>query len=236
QCLKDVTKLASDTKRSCQLLVGRFVEQLSTENVISSSDRDLLDLVCPRIPARTSQGGTGTTTESSDPIDDDTEAQTCYAQFFTSLATYVYSGSCPSSSKTGRQVDRFISRAHELGLCEKLDRRTIRRAMPYPGSMKLKERRPETSVPEIDNNRSAVENFLVLNNSNKKPWKLAPLSPAEHGFINISEKELVILFFKNDLLKRVLLSLVRIDFGTATSSVDVIEWLQDKPPGYLIRR
>ncbi|KAF9952866.1 hypothetical protein BGZ70_000443, partial [Mortierella alpina] len=189
QCLKDVTKLASGTKRSCQLLVGRFVEQLSTQDVISSLDRDLLDLVCPRISARTSQDGTGIRTESSDLIDDDTEAQTCYAQFFTSLATYVYSGSCPISSKTGRQVEKFINRAHELGLCEKVDRGAIRRAMPYPGSiflrsvgtqmaseykrhfkqgtltmfdkaMKLKERRPETSVREIDNNRSAVENFL----------------------------------------------------------------------------
>ena len=103
-------------------------------------------------------------------------------------------------------------------------------------ALKLKDRRPETSVPEIRNDRSAVENFWFHNKTNKKPWKLAPLSPAEHGFINISERELVVLFFKNDLLKRVLLSLVRMDFPTATSHVDIDQWLRDKEPGYLIRR
>ena len=138
QCLKDVTKLASDTKTSCQLLVGRFVERLGAQDVISSSDRALLDLICPRIPVKGTQGGAGLRASTTDTVDDETEEQSSHAQFFTSLATYVYSGSCPSSSKTGRQVARFINRAHELGLCEKVDRGAIRRAMPYPGSIFLR--------------------------------------------------------------------------------------------------
>ncbi|KAF9570266.1 Rad2 nuclease [Mortierella alpina] len=265
QCLKDVTRIASDVKRSCQLLVGRFVEQLSLHDVISSSDRDLLDLICPRIPAQTTQGSVGTGSATSDTLDDETVKQSSHGQFFTSLAIYVYSGSCVYSSRSGAQVERFINRAHELGLCEKVDKRSIKRTMPYAGStflrsvgtqlaseykrhynqgtrtmqdkaLKLKERRPETFVPEIHVNLSAVENFLVCNKANKKPWKLAPLSPVEHGYINISERELVQIFFKNDLLKRVLLSLVRIDFRSANSHVDVTDWLRDKEPGYLIRR
>ncbi|KAF9980874.1 hypothetical protein BGZ75_007881, partial [Mortierella antarctica] len=228
QCLKDVTKLASDTKRSCQLLVGRFVEQLSAQDAINSSDRELLDLICPRIPAaKTSQGIT------SDPIDDETEEQTRHAQFFTTLATYIYSGSCAVFSKVGRQVERTVGTQLATEYKQHFSRGTLR---IQEKALKLKERRPEITVPEIHHNRSAVENFLVLNKANQKPWKLTPLSPAEHGFINISEKELVIIFCKNDLLKRVLLSLVRMDFRTATSQEDIIQWLRDKEPGYLIRR
>ncbi|KAI8357055.1 hypothetical protein B0O80DRAFT_305477 [Mortierella sp. GBAus27b] len=50
-CLRDVVCHASRTKRICQRAIGQYIERLSTIGV-DDTDRELLDLICPRITAK----------------------------------------------------------------------------------------------------------------------------------------------------------------------------------------
>ncbi|KAF9931767.1 hypothetical protein BGZ67_005112, partial [Mortierella alpina] len=48
QCLQGVCGYAAMAKRSCQILVGAFIEKVTGQDGVSEADRALLDFICPR--------------------------------------------------------------------------------------------------------------------------------------------------------------------------------------------
>ncbi|KAK3825231.1 MAG: hypothetical protein J3Q66DRAFT_420141 [Benniella sp.] len=207
QCIKDVVKHASETKRKCQLLVAGFIEQIGRQGVANESDKALLDLLCPRIPKKKTEDEDTPENDDSDiTLQEPKDAQTAFPS---TLLIYLYSGTCHFGSESGSQVERFMNRAHEFG--------------QYPGSSFLepvaselgheyrrhfingtrelqekKDRLSNTSIVDIDHQASAIE---------KKHRKIASLSGVEHKFILLTERNLVTLFCKNELLRPILFDL-----------------------------
>jgi len=131
RCIKDVVRHASETKRTCQLLVAGFIEEIGKLGEINESDRALLDLICPRISVKKTEGG-----DTPENNDDDLMLQAPkdgQTGFLNSLLIYLYSGTCGFGSGSGDLV-RFINRAHEFGLCAAVNSRNVPAPMPYPGS------------------------------------------------------------------------------------------------------
>ena len=62
-------------------------------------------------------------------------------------------------------------------------------------ALKKKDRLPHMTVAKIDESLSAVENFFTMNRASNNHRKMAPMSRVEHGFISLSEKDLVNIFF-----------------------------------------
>lgn len=89
----------------------------------------------------------------------------------------------------------------------------------------------------IDENISAIENYIALNNSTKSFNKTFPLTGIEQPFVTFSELELAALLWQNEAIKTKLQTLALGDFEDKTirlSQVDILQWLQDKPPGFLL--
>ncbi|KAK3822858.1 MAG: hypothetical protein J3Q66DRAFT_437301 [Benniella sp.] len=259
RCIKDVVKYASETKRTCQLLVAGFIEEIGRLGEINESDRALLDLVCPRISVKKTEGGdTPENNEDDITLQPPKDGQT---GFLYTLLIYLYSGTCNFGSWSGGQVVRFINRAHEFGLCPAVNSRHRPAQMPYPGSSFLapvateigreyhrhfingtreiheqKKRLPSTPTAEIDHQSSAIENFLVQNALIKNRRKIAPLSDVVHKFILLAERNLVAIFCKSEVLRPLLFGLARQCQFKATSVTDLEAWIGTKEPGFLIRR
>ncbi|KAG0294208.1 hypothetical protein BGZ98_001851, partial [Dissophora globulifera] len=97
--------------------------------------------------------------------------------------------------------------------------------------------------PEVDgcdlkicNDLTVVENFLRFNNMTGNRRKIAPLSTPVDHFVSFSERELVALCWKDDLLKTQILELARPTFPTCSAMDDVIRlWMPDQEPGLLIK-
>ncbi|KAG0221195.1 hypothetical protein BGW42_008149, partial [Actinomortierella wolfii] len=77
---------------------------------------------------------------------------------------------------------------------------------------------------------SMIENFAYLNALAGNAWRLAPLSPAEHGFVSFSENELIGIFWQNSTLKALIQSLFPITNGSP--SLEIIQ--KHLEPGCMI--
>ncbi|KAF9558374.1 hypothetical protein EC968_007111 [Mortierella alpina] len=221
QCLQDITQTAAHIKRSGQKLLGLFIEAAFVSP--KPSDRMLLDYLCPRVSSKV----------DSDEQDEDEREQaeedpeftnSEHVQFFHVLLNYLYNDHpIKTETKVGERVQRFIDRAQEY-----------RFGKPAQTMQKNK----VLSVPSrIDENKSAIENYIALNNSTRSLRRTFPLSGIEQPFVTISETDLTALLWQNDNIKAKLQSLALEDFEDKTvtpSQVDIAYWLQRKPPGFLL--
>ncbi|KAG0350857.1 hypothetical protein BC939DRAFT_474395 [Gamsiella multidivaricata] len=90
---------------------------------------------------------------------------------------------------------------------------------------------------EIDQGISAIENFVLLNQSSRSYRQTAPLTGTEQPFMLFSERELGILLLENAALKKKLQELVLVDYGNRDiipSQQNLIDWLGQKASGFLI--
>ncbi|KAI7832491.1 hypothetical protein BC939DRAFT_105154 [Gamsiella multidivaricata] len=163
RCLREAIRLAADTKRTCQQLLGRFIERVSDPAIFKETDRDLLDLICPRIPGTNKDNDGDKDSDKDDDKDGDKDGEEQedidseidkeqedrdadsevdkddHQRFLGILTTYVYSGIIPSGkTKSIQCTRRFIDRAQELHLLERKDAAIINTRMPYPGSVILR--------------------------------------------------------------------------------------------------
>ena len=88
----------------------------------------------------------------------------------------------------------------------------------------------------IQEDKSAVENFMVLNKFTGSNRRTVPVSSVENGSISLSELELVKLFWRIPILNEKILGLARIHDPGCRSLSDVAYWLSDREPGYIIKR
>ncbi|KAG0288492.1 hypothetical protein BGZ98_004250, partial [Dissophora globulifera] len=87
----------------------------------------------------------------------------------------------------------------------------------------------------IQEDRTAIENYIALNDLIPNRWRIAPLTSSKQAFVSFSEKELASFFWKRPLLKQRLLDLARLDGTTVTSMVGLDAWIGGLAPGPIIK-
>ena len=87
----------------------------------------------------------------------------------------------------------------------------------------------------IQNDISAVENFVFLNKLTNNSRRIIPLTTSQQPFVSFSERELAAFFWKRDALKQRLQQLALQDSTHATSIVDIDTWISGKEPGVIIQ-
>ncbi|KAK3819889.1 MAG: hypothetical protein J3Q66DRAFT_367938 [Benniella sp.] len=249
-CLKDAVRLAFESKRRGQQIIGQYVEAIfATGAELSSIDRDILNSMCPSVSSRQPKS-----------------ANSDYLQFHTSLLSYILTGNPPSTKfKAGLHVQQFIARTRDLGLSFDRSPFVTRHSFPPSallrsvaaelfrevrklyknGSIELEKKlrtlKEKGLVSEehsrIRQNIPTIENFVCLNRSSKSFRRIVPLSSAEQPFVLFSERELCILFWKNGALRDSLRKLVLVTYKDKTivpSQADVLDWLAHESPGSVI--
>ncbi|KAF9345765.1 hypothetical protein BGX26_002764 [Mortierella sp. AD094] len=212
RCLSEVVSSASNTNRLCQQLIGRFIEVITAPgSVVTVSDREILDRLCARVKAKDNEGDA----DGSEENDYDFDVKTKFSiqqQFFSGLLRYLYSRNPLEISKSGK-TSEFLKTPSKKGL----------------GSDK--------SGICISSKILAIENFVCLNRANKNRYKLVPLTGAQQPFVSFTERELVDIFCRSQKLANKLLAITKADnFSTASSKVDIHQWISGKEPGHLIAK
>ncbi|KAF9343289.1 hypothetical protein BGX34_006961, partial [Mortierella sp. NVP85] len=89
---------------------------------------------------------------------------------------------------------------------------------------------------EIQESKSAIENFVRLNEISGCPRQIVPITSSKQPFIQFSERELLGIFWKNELLKRKLLQIASSDGDLGRTLEEMYNWIGSKEPGFLIKR
>ncbi|KAI8358797.1 hypothetical protein B0O80DRAFT_441461 [Mortierella sp. GBAus27b] len=126
ECIRGAVKVAWDTKRRCQMLIGLYLEDLfyprpspgaprpaTPVEIIGDDDQAILDSLCPRLSSREMEGNNDDERPNEDGKDDGSNAP-----FIRSFLTFLYSGNSPGKNKTGNGVSTFISRLQDMGHLE----------------------------------------------------------------------------------------------------------------------
>ncbi|KAF8936350.1 hypothetical protein BGZ47_009551, partial [Haplosporangium gracile] len=87
----------------------------------------------------------------------------------------------------------------------------------------------------IQENVSAVENFVYLNKLTKNRRRIVPFTTSQQPFVSFSEREIRAFFWRRDLLKQRLCGLALQDDTRLSSTKDLESWIGHKEPGFIIR-
>ncbi|KAF9179699.1 hypothetical protein BGZ51_006727, partial [Haplosporangium sp. Z 767] len=143
KCLQESVRLVADIKKSCQQLIGRFIECVVIPGITAESDRMVLDLICPRVSATVKVNGKQDNDEEQDNNEEqdngeedvgDSGSSGTPKAFLEMLLRYLYSGKYPTQKaiKYSEHMQKSIDRLDGLGLLAKTNRAEIRPTMPYP--------------------------------------------------------------------------------------------------------
>ncbi|KAG0317269.1 hypothetical protein BGZ99_006411 [Dissophora globulifera] len=140
RCLKEAVRLAAHTKRSCQELIGRFIQLTTAPGMGKESDKVLFDHICPRISTKSRDDDDEEEEENEEEgeADDLGGKDSDQLQFVFMLLRHIYSGDSLGNTRIGRCVQAFISRVQDLGLLDKRDGTALKTKMPYSGSALLR--------------------------------------------------------------------------------------------------
>ncbi|KAK3810077.1 MAG: hypothetical protein J3Q66DRAFT_391248 [Benniella sp.] len=268
KCLREVTHHAADTKRAFQRLVGQFIECIMKPEGLKEGDRDILDLLCPRVVVaelNQDQPEGDTMEPDEDPTKEDNSDQ---AQFIKSMLLFIWNGKTPYGKLQDNLV-KFINRIQELGLWEQQVVEAWAKAREYPGSSFLSSvsqqlclefkgiyrrgtlemtKQLETKKKKgvlsdktdiaIDDNVSAIENFIRLNRLNNNRRKIVSLTGNKNPMITISESDLLQLLLKSTKIKTSLEKMVResenMESKAKVTRQKIETWLGGVPPGTVV--
>lgn len=87
----------------------------------------------------------------------------------------------------------------------------------------------------IQEELSAVENFLFLNDLTNNNRRIIPLTASQQPFFSFSERDLALFFWKRRSLKAKLIHLAAINGSTISSTTDLEAWVGSIHPGFLIK-
>ncbi|KAK3830856.1 MAG: hypothetical protein JOS17DRAFT_150734 [Linnemannia elongata] len=94
---------------------------------------------------------------------------------------------------------------------------------------------PESDI-SIQDDISAVENFLQLNRITGNRRRIVPLTTSELPFVSFTEPELASFFWKREPLKTRLTDLVAEDGSPTNALSDIHSWIAGKGPGIIIKQ
>ncbi|KAF9356166.1 hypothetical protein BGX26_005635 [Mortierella sp. AD094] len=201
--LQSAVRTVNRVQRTCQLLVGRYIQHITAQSEIQDEDRRLLDCICPPISApRDPNNVQDDTEDDTGPVDDDRQGDK-QEQFLGALLRCIYSRKHPS--KALPDVNAFIERVGGLGFFEMPPRGQINEPTDFSPTdllqnlgrqlktqfnrhwragtkelyLSLITRQSKGLLPagikiEISQDISAIENFVHLNRIGKNRRKLAP--------------------------------------------------------------
>ncbi|KAG0252336.1 hypothetical protein BGZ95_006661 [Linnemannia exigua] len=202
--------------------------------------------------------------EHDDSLDKKNEA----LSFLMSLLTAIHSTKLPKKTGMGLHVRSFIERAQDFlpvfiegKSTEYYSGSSFLRSAALQLSVELKKHYRNGSIdlcnkikvlkdkkllkPEarghINPQRSAIENFILLNKACGNAWVLMPMSTFDVKFITLSELDLTKIFWQELPLRQKLQSYAHPDFPSIEYSDQVTQsdiglWLSTTTPGFLITR
>ncbi|KAK3809804.1 MAG: hypothetical protein JOS17DRAFT_780289 [Linnemannia elongata] len=94
---------------------------------------------------------------------------------------------------------------------------------------------PESDI-SIQDDISAVKNFLQLNRITGNRRRIVPLTTSELPFVSFTEPELASFFWKREPLKTRLTDLVAEDGSPTNALSDIYSWIAGKGPGIIIKQ
>ncbi|KAG0007767.1 hypothetical protein BGZ80_004246 [Entomortierella chlamydospora] len=245
--LRKIVQEVTDIKRSCQQLIDRYIERLSTSGVFQENlDRELLDKLCSRIPSTA-------TTSNEDKIDDEKEEElrrmrealgkeTDNSLFIGMLMPHLHSGKPVSGNTPNAQaMRRFIKRLENLVLLERNTKESelLRSALLKSAALNSKRTRDSYQAIakiDVDDNMSAIENFIHLNKISKNKHRIAPTTPMGLPMLSFTEHQLTILFSKDDFLMNSMRSWLDDITDRRIIQSDITDWVATNPPGSFITK
>ncbi|KAG0273526.1 hypothetical protein BGZ95_010671 [Linnemannia exigua] len=127
ECIRGAVRVAWETKKRCQMLIGLYLEDLFYPSsspgsprpavpvtAISKEDQSILDSLCPRLSSKEMNGDGDDVGPAGDGQDDGSNTP-----FVRSFLCFLYSGNLPDKSKIGSAVNTFIVRLQDMGHLEK---------------------------------------------------------------------------------------------------------------------
>ncbi|KAI8606022.1 hypothetical protein EDD21DRAFT_79589 [Dissophora ornata] len=104
-------------------------------------------------------------------------------------------------------------------------------------ALKDKGRLEDHTDIRIQENISAAENYIALNELIPSSWRLVPITSLQQPFVTYSERELALFFWKRPLLKQRLVELALSDEDSTilTSTIDLEAWIGGREPGFIIK-
>ncbi|KAK3820509.1 MAG: hypothetical protein J3R72DRAFT_502378 [Linnemannia gamsii] len=116
-----------------------------------------------------------------------------------------------------------------LNLCQKIQQQ------------KKKGLLPESAPDQVNPDKTPAENFIILNRTLGRSWRLSPMSPRGRKFVSLSEDDLVRVFWTDVTLRKQLQSYAHPTLSSFTDAsripqTDVVGWLKNIAPGELINR
>ncbi|KAG9071286.1 hypothetical protein KI688_005497 [Linnemannia hyalina] len=206
-----------------------------------------------------SSSSAGTTAEDAgeedleDDVDEDAEPSAMdkpFIAFYQILLAHICSPKTKFKTVIERQVGQLLARAASLGIALPP---APRRMVSYSTSALLESTtkqfyrsinsqppcQPGTTLPKINSNLPAIENYLRLNKSSGRLRRIAPLSPLAARYIGFSERQLLPLFWAWPVLKDKIRSMIIKDrfFQDPTinpSQADALNWLTSTTPGRFV--
>ncbi|KAF9159008.1 hypothetical protein BGX21_003433, partial [Mortierella sp. AD011] len=258
--LQSSVRAVNQVQHACQLLVGRYIQYIIAQDMIQEEDRKLLNCICPPISApRDANDVQGDAEVDTGPVDDDRKGDK-QEQFLRALIRCIYSRKHPKKELTevilfidrvcelgffkmppksqinepmefnptdllqnlGTQLKTQFNRHWRTGTKELYQSLMTRQSKGIlPAGIKI----------EIDNEISAIENFVQLNRIGKNRRKLAPMTPVAQTFVMFTERQLCSIFWKSRILQE---RLFRIAGERYTNCTDLHNWVSCQAPGFLI--
>ncbi|KAF9536326.1 hypothetical protein EC957_011528, partial [Mortierella hygrophila] len=206
--------------------------------------------------------------EGLEELDNSLDKKNEALSFLMSLLIAIHSNKLPKNSGMGLQVRRFIEQAQDFlpnftegRITEEYSGSSFLRSAALQLSVELKKhyrngaidlrnkiealKRKKVLPPKardyITPQRSAIENFILLNRACGSRRSLVPMSSFDVTFITLSELDLTKIFWQEPLLRRMLQSYAHGDFPSIKHSdkvtlADVDLWLSTSMPGLLVTR
>jgi len=94
-------RITASTKKRCQLLLGKYIELVTASPQLHSDDKDLLDMLCPRIL----KSDLDSVDDNED--EDGAEVPECQQKMFTAIMMYLYSGNPPRNARAAKLINRL---------------------------------------------------------------------------------------------------------------------------------
>ncbi|KAG9071582.1 hypothetical protein KI688_005795 [Linnemannia hyalina] len=178
-CLSDISKLASRTKLRCQQAVGQYLENLSVDHL---DEDDRTSYLTPYFSDQEIE-------EAKMGINPNSEEE-------------------PSDNKNNPEASIDNKNSPEA-FSFRIWLPSTRLALLRKQRMQQKKKKgllPESAPDHANLDKTPTENFIIMNRTIGRSWRLSPMSPRGRKFVILSEDELVRIFWTDVTLRKQLQS------------------------------
>ncbi|KAG0250072.1 hypothetical protein BGZ95_007321, partial [Linnemannia exigua] len=254
--LRDVTRISSRVKRTAQRAIGQYIERLSVNNIDENDDNNSNTANTTNTANATNITNTINITNAINTINTINSTTNTFTKTISDIDRRLLDILCPAftnkdlvdSSKDGttQEPDGPAGLEEHDDSLDKNNEALSWNYEEYAGSSFLRSAALQLSVElKTHYKNGAVDlrnkNFVLLNRACGSGRSLVPISSYGSKFINLSELDLIKVFWQDLSLRRLLQSYAFPDIPSLlhpdkVSQADVILWLSTTTPGLLITR